>query len=171
MIPPLLLQVWPRVYGGFSMLQGNLVCAQTSGEDDCYCAAWTSDLLSYLVVCTASPFGPVTFQPSLCLRWAAVTTEVCLLSVVQKLLLSDIYIGIENVILSWGIPVVYVTINKGKVRQTKLVYWWIKTTCFGLLRGHVWRWNARSTAIHNHTYIVYTPRVRLDDEISTSATH
>ena len=39
MIPPLLLQVWSRVYGGFSKLQGNLVCAQTSGEDERYCAA------------------------------------------------------------------------------------------------------------------------------------
>jgi len=30
---------------------------------------------------------------------------------------------------------------------------------------------ARSTAIHNHTYIVYTTCVRLDDEISTSSMH
>jgi len=95
--PPLLLQVWPRVYGGFCVLQGNLVCAQTGGEDDWYCAAWTSDLLSYLVFRTVSPFGPVMFHPSLCLQWAAVTTEVCLLSVVQKLLLSANYICIENV--------------------------------------------------------------------------
>ena len=64
--PPLLLQVWPRVYGGFSMLQGNLVCAQTGGEDDCYCAACASDLLSYILVRTVSPFGPVTVRTSLC---------------------------------------------------------------------------------------------------------
>jgi hypothetical protein len=37
--PPLLLQVEPRVYGAFSMLLENLVCALTGGEDGCYCAA------------------------------------------------------------------------------------------------------------------------------------
>jgi len=79
------------------MLQGNLVGAQTGGEEDCYCAACTSDLLSYLVVRTVCPFGPVKFHPSLCLQRAAVTTEVCLLIVVQKFLLSADYIGIENV--------------------------------------------------------------------------
>jgi len=49
------------------------------------------------VVRTVSPFGPVAFHASLCLQWAAVTTEVCLLSVVQKLLLSANYSGVENV--------------------------------------------------------------------------
>ena len=52
----------------------------------------------------------------------------------------------------------------------------LQQNIFGILCGVV-SWarpgyhTARSTAIHNHTHIVYTPRVRLDDEISTSATH
>jgi hypothetical protein len=39
----------------------------------------------------------VTFHPTLCVQWAAVSTEVCILSVVKELRLSANYIGIENV--------------------------------------------------------------------------
>jgi hypothetical protein len=53
--PPVLLLVGLRVYGGFSILLGNLVCELTGGEEDCCFVAWTSDL----VICTVCPFGPV----------------------------------------------------------------------------------------------------------------